>query len=338
VSPNENLIIAVGERKLFTITPNANFRIYKLTINGEDRTSIISDNTFSIYNLYSNTTLNIYIEFEVDEFDLTITSLGNGKSSDGNTYLRGEEVILTFIANDHYHINSLIINGKMCDEALDLKEFNYIITSIDKDYNIKIQYVIDTYSLLITKSGHGELSVSGNIVVEHGSNKTIEFFPNDGYKVKLVTLDNDIINYTQSYTFNNINANHTLHVEFAERKYNIILNSDNSAGSVIMNGSTEELAYGESRILTITPKEGYLIDKVYINDKSVNVVENEVIITHIDEDLKIDVKYKEDLNITITKQITDITSSPYALYIIATIVGVVFLTIFLSLIFRRKRI
>jgi len=72
-----------------------------------------------------------------------------------------------------------------------------------------------TFTITITVGENGTASESGIITVIQGTNKTITFTPNDGYKVIAVMVNGANIGRPKTYTFTNINANQTLSVQFA---------------------------------------------------------------------------------------------------------------------------
>ena len=58
-------------------------------------------------------------------------------------------------------------------------------------------------------------TISPNVEVKKGENAKIEYAPNDGYKLKKVTVDGKVVtDHPENYDFTNINDNHKIKVEY----------------------------------------------------------------------------------------------------------------------------
>ena len=78
-------------------------------------------------------------------------------------------------------------------------------------YTEKIYYAINASTGL-----NGDIDPKGDIEVLEGENITFEFTPDTGYLVDDVIVDGVSIGNLSSYTFNNVNSNHTIEVTFKE--------------------------------------------------------------------------------------------------------------------------
>jgi hypothetical protein len=74
-----------------------------------------------------------------------------------------------------------------------------------------------TTSFTITASAgaNGTISPSGAVAVTQGTSKTFTITPNSGYHVSGVTVDGGSVGAVTSYTFSNVQANHTIAASFA---------------------------------------------------------------------------------------------------------------------------
>jgi len=74
-----------------------------------------------------------------------------------------------------------------------------------------------TYTITATAGPHGTITPSGDVTVNEGGSQTFTFTPEAGYRIDVVLVDNvPQVPVPESYTFENIQANHTIHVDFAE--------------------------------------------------------------------------------------------------------------------------
>lgn len=73
------------------------------------------------------------------------------------------------------------------------------------------------YTITATAGPNGSISPSGNVTVNAGGSRTFTFNANSGYHIDTVTVDGKVISVSgSSYTFSNVQADHTIHVTFAE--------------------------------------------------------------------------------------------------------------------------
>jgi mannan endo-1,4-beta-mannosidase len=94
-----------------------------------------------------------------------------------------------------------------------------------------------TYALTAGAGANGSISPSGSISVAQGANQTFTITPNEGYVVNAVTMDGSGVGAVTSFTFNNIQAAHTISATFA------VFSGDGTAnlalGKAVTASSTE---------------------------------------------------------------------------------------------------
>jgi hypothetical protein len=71
-----------------------------------------------------------------------------------------------------------------------------------------------TYTITASAGANGSISPSGSVVVNQGANQTFTITPNSGYQVSTVTVDGASVGAVTSYTFSNVQANHTISATF----------------------------------------------------------------------------------------------------------------------------
>ena len=69
--------------------------------------------------------------------------------------------------------------------------------------------VLPTYTITAT-CYNGSINPSGNIVVTEGSNQSFTIMPDYGYQIEKVLVDGDLTSPVSTYTFNNVNEDHTI--------------------------------------------------------------------------------------------------------------------------------
>ena len=70
------------------------------------------------------------------------------------------------------------------------------------------------YTITASAGAGGEISPSGEVIALPEEDKTFAMIPDNGYTVQKVIVDGIDIGSVESYTFRNVNANHSIHVQF----------------------------------------------------------------------------------------------------------------------------
>jgi hypothetical protein len=101
-----------------------------------------------------------------------------------------------------------------------------------------------------------------------GSSQKYTFTPNAGYSISTVTVDGVTQGAIGSYTFTNIQANHTIAVTFAANPPATIVASidpANSKGTMTPAPGTFNLLSGQSQSFAFTPNAGYRVSNVVVD-------------------------------------------------------------------------
>lgn len=130
----------------------------------------------------------------------------------------------------------------------------------------------------------GYISPLDNTTVEQGKNQSYKFVAYDGYALSDIVVDGTSVftsQYTSTYTFSNVQADHTIVVSFAEsestvvvpptitvKEYNINSGVGAGLGTITPEGDTTVL-HGRNQSYLLTPAEGYRISDVLVDGVSV---------------------------------------------------------------------
>ena len=124
---------------------------------------------------------------------------------------------------------------------------------------------IGTLQFTITSSAglHGSISPAGSTVVNSGTNQTYTITPDACYEVSDVLVDGISVGPVSTYTFNSINANHTISATFTQRSYNITA-SAGSNGNISPSGVSSVLC-GTNKTFTFSANPCYFIADVLVD-------------------------------------------------------------------------
>ncbi len=201
---------------------------------------------------------------------MTITGTGSGL--DGDYYValdKGNLVLIDKLANYAIYFSNTATAPQTCSQTT-----NYTITA--------------------SAGTGGTITPSGAVTVAQGANSTFSIVPATGYKIVDVTVDGVSKGAVSTYTFTAVTANHTIAATFTVPTYTITA-SAGSNGTISPIG-TIVVAQGASQSFTITPAQGYVIDKIFIDGGEVV----NPIITNITANHTISVTFKLATTFTIT--------------------------------------
>lgn len=138
---------------------------------------------------------------------------------------------------------------------------------------VKLPYSSPNFALISSAGPNGTISPNGGILFPLGFTQTFTITPNTGYHIANVLVDgvsNAAAITTGTYTFDSLNASHTISATFAINSYTIVASSGPN-GNISANGGST-FNYGSSYIYNITPASGYSILDVIVDNYSVNPV------------------------------------------------------------------
>ena len=164
----------------------------------------------------------------------------------------------TIKANEGYFIQSVKIDN--VDKG---KLETYTFERVTTNHTITVTFAPKELAISASAGTGGSISPNGTVKVKYGEDKTFTITPNTGYEIKSVTVDGVNKGMISSYTFNDINAAHTISATFVKKTFNISA-SAGTGGKISPAGNTS-VSYGDDKTFTITPNTGYKIESVIVD-------------------------------------------------------------------------
>jgi hypothetical protein len=166
-----------------------------------------------------------------------------------------------------YSISDVMIDGVSVGTGAEYKFFN-----VNADHTVWAYFVKDSFTIAPSAGAHGNISPNWDQVVNRGTDSpTFTFSPNVGYHVADVLVDGVSVGVVPSYTFTNVQANHTIDVQFAINMYTVTPTA--SVGGTITPSTPQMVTYGmDSPTFTMAPSAGYYFTDVLVDGVSVGVV------------------------------------------------------------------
>ena len=201
-------------------------------------------------------------------YTITASAGSNGSiSPSGAVSVAGaSSQTFTITADPGYMIDQVLVDGVNNPAAV--LSGTYTFSAVSADHTIAASFVVrPTYTITALAGGGGSISPSGAVPVLARNSQTFTITPISGYRIDQVLVDgvNDPGAVTSgSYTFTNVNADHTISASFVLIPIYTITASAGSNGSISPSGAVSVLE-GNNQAFTITPISGYKRDQVLVD-------------------------------------------------------------------------
>jgi len=238
-----------------------------------------------------------------------------------------------FNPNPDYSLEKIIIDDKTI-EGNQIDELNniYKLESITKSKNITFVFSQTTFTILtefldtndIFRNSYGTISPTGytnvkkisdyTFKIDKGLNQTFLIQSDDNYSIKKIFIDRkntqiinpkDIVNTGDNseiinqceYTFENVNANHQMWIEYYKSVFNINTNITlddfgKTHGSISPSGSIP-VTINTDKTFTFDPHEHYQIKSLFVNKKQIPDITNSYTFRNIKEDNTIEIEFEK---------------------------------------------
>lgn len=295
--------LEAGASVTLSFRPNTSCRLKSVKVND----SYVDAESSYTFTMTTNT--KVYVEFEEIRYTMTLNVTGNGSVQyDGNSLrneersfsvLEGSDTYIFLHPDDGYRVKSAKVNDIPIDFYISLR------FTLSSNTKVEIEFepissdpspAPTQYTLSIKASSNGYASYDGENIrgttksytVNEGTNVSVSFNPDSGYRIKSVKVNNSIVSISSSYS-TILNGNISIEVEFEAKPvdptpdptpsvttYTLSVSASGSgyasySGTSIRNTtSTFTLDEGTSAIISFSPDDGYRIASVRVNGSSVS--------------------------------------------------------------------
>ena len=263
--------IEEGEDVKFSIESNEGYAIKDVLVNGK---SVGISNTFTLTDIREDKIIQALFEEANEEsiFNLTYETPSNGSISLDKSQVKfGEDATVTFVPESGYRVQDVFVNGASVGRVS-----TYTLSDIQEDKSIEVIFekVNGTvyYQLTANISLHGNISLAKDSI-EAGQGISFSVTANDGYKIQDVLINGKSIGAVKNYTLSDIQEDKSIEAIFEEVTGTIYysLNAKPSAsGSVLF--PADKVVEGESVSFTVTANQGYRLQDVLVNGKSIGAI------------------------------------------------------------------
>ena len=261
ISPTGETIVLEGVDQTFSVIPNLCYHVTDLLVDG---VSVGSPDTYTFSSITSDHT--IHATFAMDTYSITATAGANGSitPSGTSTVDCGASQTYDITPTNGYHIVDVLVDGNSVGSSP-----TYTFSGINADHTIAAIFAESTYAITVMAGNHGNISPTGETVVTAGGSQAFTIVPDSCYRVSDVLVDGVSIGSTDTHTFTNVTADHTIHATFAIDTHTITATA--GANGSITPSATSTVNCGSSQEYTIAPADGYQVADVLVDGKSIGV-------------------------------------------------------------------
>ena len=216
ITPEGSISINQGSNISFSLTPSANYLIRDVQVDG---VSVGSLNSYTFSKVTSGHSISAVFGSTLLEYpDKNIYSINASDGVNGTispsgsiSVLQGGSMVITITPNSGYKVQDVLVDGASVGAVT-----SYTFTNVTSAHTISASFAIISNSFLISASAGsgGSISPSGNVQVQKGASQSFTIKPNRFYKVADLIVDGTSVGAVTSYTFSNIQTNHTISATF----------------------------------------------------------------------------------------------------------------------------
>jgi CSLREA domain-containing protein len=243
ITPNTPQMVNHGDSITFTMAANTGYHIADVGVDGASQGPI---NSYAFDNVTANHTISA--TFAIDTFVITPTAGLNGSITPNTpqTLNYGDSITFTITADTNYHIADVDVDG-----ASQGPIGAYTFDNVTANHTISATFATGTFVITPTAGLNGSITPNTPQTLNYGDSITFTIAADTGYHIADVDVDGASHGPINSYTFDNVTANHTITATFAINTYTLTV-ATSGIGSGVVTPTTGVHTYAYGTVVTIT--------------------------------------------------------------------------------------
>jgi len=261
ITPPGNVVVNCGSNQTFTVTANTCYHIDSVIVDGTNQGGVSS---YTFTNVTAHHSIRAAFRINQDTIAASAGAGGSISPSGAVPVNCGSNQSFTVTPNGCYRIDSVIVDGVKKDSTT-----SYTFTNVTANHTMRAVFAVNNETISASVDGDnpwGSISPSGTVVDTCGANQMFTITPNACFGVSQVLVDGVNMGSITTYTFTNINSNHTIWASFSRLSYWI--NAGAGSGGSISPSGKFGVYCGTNQTFTITPNTGFNISNVVVDGVS----------------------------------------------------------------------
>lgn len=213
ISPSGRGSVLGGTDWKFTITPAAGYRVADVAVDGVSKGALTSYTFYSVqavHTISASFTLDVYtITASVTNWDYSVPVNGSITLSGIITVNRGDSRTYTIAPNAGYVVYSVLVDGVQKGGIN-----SYTFADVMANHTIAAYVRPITYNITAKAGSGGSIRPAGITTIIKGGSQTYTITPKAGNHIADVLIDAVSQGPTDSWSFSNVTANHTIKAFF----------------------------------------------------------------------------------------------------------------------------
>lgn len=273
----------IGENVTFTVAPEANYVVSSFKVNDAD--VALDGNNQAVVVMVAGG-LNVTASFELGSGTVTIGTMEHGAvTADKMTAKIGEDVTFKITSETGYEVNFFKVNGS--DVRFETKEDPTTgktygeakVKMVSGGLTVTAEFKLAVYTIEWDTPTHGTIAVEGDKKsATYGEEVKFIFTPETGYEIKYLTINEEQVQWANDNTYTTIMGEYGLFVtvQFGLENETITVNAGEHGTIEHKNKAddTQDYLYGDTAVVTVTPNEGFMIETITVDGKTIQVPED----------------------------------------------------------------
>ncbi|MCQ2283500.1 MAG: fibronectin type III domain-containing protein [Bacteroidales bacterium] len=248
----------------YSITANAGYYISSITVDGETTNYTQADGLNETVITFANILEdhNIHATFAQYQYTITVNAGAHGTvSPTTHTYAYGATPTFTITPNAGYGIENVTVDGASVGTPA-----TYTFAALNADHTLAATFAQYEYTITAIAGNGGNITPAGVTPMFYNGDQTYTIAAATGYHIEDVYVDGASVGAVTTYTFTDVQANHTIAATFAPNEYTITVNQPANGN---INPGTMTVLYGATPTFVITPATGYNVATITLNGTNV---------------------------------------------------------------------
>lgn len=273
----------IGENVTFTVAPEANYVVSSFKVNDVD--VALDGNNQAVVVMVAGG-LNVTASFELGSGTVTIGTMEHGAvTADKMTAKIGEDVTFKITSDTGYDVNFFKVNGisvkyEAKEDPTTGKTYGEAkVKMVSGGLTVTAEFKLAVYTIEWDTPAHGTIVVEGDKKsATYGEEVKFIFTPETGYEIKYLTINEEQVQWASDNTYTTIMGEYGLFVtvQFGLENETITVNAGEHGTIEHKNKAddTQDYLYGDTAVVTVTPNEGFMIETITVDGKTIQVPED----------------------------------------------------------------
>lgn len=273
----------IGENVTFTVAPEANYVVSSFKVNDAD--VALDGNNQAVVVMVAGG-LNVTASFELGSGTVTIGTMEHGAvTADKMTAKIGEDVTFKITSDTGYDVNFFKVNGisvkyEAKEDPTTGKTYGEAkVKMVSGGLTVTAEFKLAVYTIEWDTPAHGTIAVEGDKAsATYGEEVKFIFTPETGYEIKYLTINEEQVQWASDNTYTTIMGEYGLFVtvQFSLENETITVNAGEHGTIEHKNKAddTQDYLYGDTAVVTVTPNEGFMIETITVDGKTIQVPED----------------------------------------------------------------